>query len=269
MTTTMINTSRGAKSPAEALELFKLGGLPAGDLLGILRQLKELGLRERQEAAQHVLANKSSYNTKIQALAQEITTGLPVGAKRLGKWGDLERMLGRLPCGTVLEVTLHRSAGPTRYMEGFLQQPILQIDESTRALLGCVARTGEWQHVSPKFMATLATFARDEVQKWSFTLDYVIQTVEVKSVPERKAPKAHPLSDEVKAILVNNPDLIFDQDLFREVCIERGFITQLERIGELTHTSTMEQVLMLFHGNMSREEFLEYYILKFNAIIGA
>lgn len=262
----MINTSEGPKTPDEALALFKKAKMPAGSLLGIFNQLE--GFSQFKEACEHVLANPSLYNDKIQRIAKEKSTGRPIGAKVINDRTDLNQFLWS--CGLRARVAITIKKDQTRRLRVLFSLNSLEIDDREKTGLMAVAMSGEWQSVSRTFTATLSLTSDAMMLATQDTLFGAVEKIELMStLTERvKAYRAPtPLSDEVKAILAANPDLFYDRNLFIEVCQERAFGNQEERVGELSDSATMEDVVMLFYGNLSREEFLEYYIARFNAAL--
>jgi len=109
-----------------------------------------------------------------------------------------------------------------------------------------------------------------DMQKTASAFIVAVEKIEIGSVLEERAKaccEPRPFSDEVKEILASNPDLFYERSLFLQVCEARAFGRQQERVGELSDNSTMEEVMMLFLANSSREEFLEYYIPAFEAAL--
>lgn len=257
-----INTSEGPKTPDEALSLFKKAKMPAGSLLGIFNQLE--GFPQFKEAREHVLANTSLYNEKLQRLAKEKSTGRPLGAKVINDESDLTKFLWG--CGLRARVSITVRKEQARRVRALLTLDNLEVDEMAKTGLMAVAMSGEWQSVPRTFTATLSLTSDSMIPTTHGKLYGLVEKMELMStLTERikvyRAPT--PLSDEIKATLAANPELFYDRSLFLEICEERAFGSQQERVGELSDTATMEEVLMLFLGNLSREEFLEYYITRF------
>ncbi|MEI6480074.1 MAG: hypothetical protein WCO12_00945 [bacterium] len=262
----MINTSQGPKSPAEALELFKKAQLPKGDLLGIFNQLNEYP--ESKSAREHVLANPSLYSDKLQRLVQEKSTGRPIGAKVINSESDLRQILYGYGVRARVAITIRKEQA--HGLRLILCINNLEIDEIWKVGLHAVAMSGEWQSVPRTFNATLSLTSDGMLGQTAQSLFGVVEKIElISTLTERvKAYRAPtPLSEEIKATLAANPDLFYDRSLFLEVCEERAFSNQQERVGELSDNATMEDVIMLFLANSSREEFLEYYIARFVAAL--
>lgn len=261
-----INTSEGPKTPDEALALFKKAKMPAGNLLGIFNQLE--GFPQFKEAREHVLTNPGLYNDKLQRLAKEKSTGRPLGAKVINDEIDLNKFLWS--CGLRARIAITVKKEQARRVRLLMSIDNLEIDEHCKIGLMAVAMSGEWQHVPRTFNATLSLTSDEMVPATQRALFGIVEKIELLStLTERvKAYRAPtPLSNEVKAILAANPDLFYDRSLFLEVCEERAFGNQQERVGELSDNATMEDVMMLFLANSSREEFLEYYITRFTAAL--
>lgn len=262
----MINTSEGPKTPDEALALFKKAKIPAGNLLGIFNQLE--GFPQFKEVCEHVLANPNLYNDKLQRLAKEKSTGRPLGAKVINNEMDLNKFLWG--CGLRARVAITVKKEQTRRLWPLMSTDNLEIDKHCKTGLLAVAMSGEWRNVPHTFNATLSLTSDEMVPATQRTLFGIVEKIELLSTLTERV-KAYrtpsPLSEEVKAILAANPDLFYDRSLFIEVCEERAFGNQQGRVGELSDNATMEDVMMLFLANSSREEFLEYYITHFKAAL--
>ena len=133
-----------------------------------------------------------------------------------------------------------------------------------------VDMSGEWSFVPRTFTVTLSLTSDEMFFDTVRALFGIVEKIELLSTLVERVKMYRdptPLSDEVKAILAANPDLFYDRSLFLEVCEECVFSNQQKRVGELTECATMEDVMMLFHTNISREGFLEYYIARFTAAL--
>jgi len=261
-----INTSQGIKTPAEALALFKKAALPKGDLLGIFKQLE--GYPECQESRRHVLDNPTLYNDKICRFAKEMSTGRPIGAKTITSLSGMIHLLRQFGLRASVQITLLKDQ-PCR-INRILEMENLVLSDHDHSGLYCVFISGEWCGVSRTFNATLTLTSEDELNITAGLLVGVVEKIElVSTLMERVkgyvAPA--PLSDWAKTLLLSNPDLFYDEELFKKVCTERGFSNPMKRISELSQSSTMEDVMRLFHHPSSREEFLESYIEAFKSAL--
>ena len=261
----MINTSQGSKSPAEALELLKKAKMPAGSLLGIFNQLE--GYPECQEARAFVLANPSLYSDKLQRLAKEKSTGRPVGAKVINNESDLKQVLRA--CGLRARVAITILKDKARSIRMMLFMNNLEISDMDKSGLAAVSLSGEWQFVPRTFTATLTLGTEEALMVTQIALFGIVEKIEIMStlgerVAAYRAP--NPLSDNVKEMLASNTDLFYDRGLFLEVCKELSF-NRAEVAEELPGNATMEDMLMVFTHNSSREEFLECYIEHFNTAL--
>ncbi len=257
----MINTSRGAKSPLEALILFKQAKLSAGELLGIFNQLQ--GYPEGMEAREYVLSHPVSYNEKLQRLAKEKSAGRPLGAKVINNESDLTTFIAG--CGLRARVAVTVRKEQARRVFVLLCLPCLEVDEMAKIGLMAVAASGDWQSVPRTFTATLSLTSEAMKCEARSALLGVVEKVELMStfterVQAYRAPM--PLSEEVKATLASNPDLFFDRGIFLKVCEERGFNHVKASVDELPDNATMENAMMLFLSNSSRQDFLEYYVTR-------
>ncbi len=264
--TITINTSRGSKTLTEALDLFKQAHLPSGDLLGIFNQLQ--GYPEGDKAKKYVLANPDPYSGKIKRIVHEMNLGRSVGAKNIDNKEDLQKFFGK--CGKRAKISLTIRANQTTSIRRLLILPQLEIESKVKILLQCVAASGTWANVPRTFPAEITLSESSDITSAACALFTIIEKAELVSILEEKPKKiaqGQPLSDAVKKILADNPELFYDSTIYLNVCGERGFGHQVKNVGMLPHEATMVEVMMTFLANSSREEFLEFYVERFNEAV--
>lgn len=261
----MIRTSQGLKTPAQALDILREARLSNGDLLGIFRGL--FRLPEAKLAMEYILQHPAHYDEKLRRLAQENYTGRPIGAKTIHNIDDVYRMLQQCGLRAEIRITLHEER--TQSIRYILALKNLEISADDKTKLLCVAMSGNWDRVSRTLPATLTLANGPDRQAATLAFIEVAEKIEIVSVLQERimaysAPT--PLSDEVKEMLSGNQILFFDRDLFVSVCTDLSFGKQAELAKGLPNEAAMEELLMLFRNNSSREEFLEIYIERLIAM---
>ena len=258
----MINTSKGPKTPAEALNIFKKALVPAGELLGILRQLLADHPEEAKEAVTHVNKYPKSYNGKIQTLAREKATGLPVGAKAIHHGGDIQKVLGNLDLGSSVHITFVEKIDPRRLAVVMGMDRVIKLDGNARAMLiNCVIPSGRWEGIPRTCQARIFIHGGADLEMCQEYLPGVVEKIELICTHKQFVVANDPCPD----ILAKNPDLFFDPNLFRTVCAEMNRLSEASAwIAKLGSDPSMEEVLECFPYVIVRAEFLELYVAEFN-----
>ncbi len=251
----------GAKSPKEALDMLKDGSVSAGAKVGIYNQLK-LYPDEGKLATDFVIAYPRLFNEKLRRLAADWKSGKTARLEALENKSGLSNLLWRFGVKSKVRITIREDRAFS--VRRFLYPTNLEIAQDVKANLQCVAMSGYWSSVPRTFEGILTISVASEAFDMAAAFFGNVEDIELISTLEERIDPVQAISEDVLEILKQNPDLFFDRALFVQTCLDRGFSREVDRVKNLSNEATMEATLLLFYGNLSRMEFLEYYIGRFN-----
>ena len=267
-----IKTSKGLKTPSDALSFLQQSDCSVPNKISILNSLAELAPFFGHEAAAWIKEQKHlEGESKLLRTAKEILTGLPLGEKRYTDEIGFLKYLKALPQGSRVQITFgSNKIGVIRELLALNRKYLSFTAESIMYLRECVIPSGRWESVSRTHDVQIFATTGASIEVLANVMSLCVESIELsyslQQLQQMLGDKT-PMQQKLEELLGKYREVVYDEELFIDTVQDLEYFQAKDWVRDFDSLELMENVLLRFGSDYGKLEFFKAYALNFKMLM--